>query len=272
MTAPIKSVLVTDWSRRHIAGHDLDGGGVVSFDLDTTIVGTEALGHDFTQWNVGDIATLKIDPPTQLAQLRIVTSKKYIVRMRDFQIFDIAHTVKDGVVTDEVFGRHIFLKGTAENGAVYVMPMLGYTAWRSAWDLSNLCCALDKARSQSQPDNEPMTQIAYDITVEEMGRDDPQFAQRIDAYKKIFYSHNGGADTVFDQAATFTVRTMTVTQTGTVTRAQMLAAAFVKKTKESTAPGSDEILRPKTGTAFSQPYFVIDGEWVFISSSSADSS
>ena len=269
MTSPITSVLVTDWSRQHIAGHNLDGGGLVSFNLDTTIVGTEALGRDVTQWNVGDIATLKVDPETHLAQLRIVTPRQYIVRAREFQIFDITHTVDNVGEAHEGHGRHIFLQGTTENGAVYVMPMLGYTIWESAWDLTSLQGALQKAEIRQQSESGLTPHISHDITIDEVGSASDEVKLRIEQYNNIFYPGTKSAGTVFDRAISFTVKTMTVKQTGSATRAQMFTAAFVKKTKEAKDSEADEFLHTKRGTAFSQPYFVVDGEKVFIRTSSA---
>ena len=262
MATPLKSVLVTDWSRRHIAGHDLDGGAIVSYDLDTTIVGTEALGRDVTEWTVGDIATLKFDPVTQLAQLRIVTSVKYILRAKEFALVDIAHTSalpgKDG-------GRHIYVKAVAGNGAVYVLPMLGYMAWTSAWDVSALEKALVKAEARQDKEPQLTSKISHEIRVEEIGAGDERLGPRIEEFNKIFYSGSRNGGTVFDKAAGLTIRSVEVKQAGTGSRAQMFLAAYVKKTKELV--GLDKGARVMRGTAFSQPYFVIDGERVFLRTS-----
>lgn len=263
MATPLQSVLLTDWSRRHLAGHDLDGGAVVNYTLDTTIVGTEALGRDLTQWSVGDIATLKLDPDTQLAQLRIVTPRQYIVRVHEFEIVDIAHTTAEA---REDSGRHIFLKGRAENGAVYVMPMLGYTVWNSPWDLTDLRKALEKAEARQQREPGTATRLSHDIIVEKIEAED-ELKSRIAQYNGIFYPGSKDAGTVLDKATSLTVTTLAVKQTGAATRAQMFTAAFVKKTKETT-PKIDGYMQTKMGTAFSQPYFVIDGEKVFIRTSS----
>ena len=266
MATPLKSVLITDWSPQHLSGHDLDGGKVVSYDIDTTIVGTEALGYDQARWSVGDIATLRIDAETQLAQLRIVTAKKSILRVREFQIVDIEHTVNDTQPQDK-HGRHIFLKGTADNGLDYLLPMLGYTAWTEAWNLANLQEALTKAQTQSPANDGTTPPLSCEMSVQRIDQTDEKFASTIKHYKDIFYPDCKDC-TPLNHATSLTTTVFTVRQTGDGKRAAMFVAAFIKKTNLLSLPGTAEATFTKRGTAFSPPYFKIDGEKVFIRTSS----
>lgn len=266
MTSPLKSILITDWSREHIAGFDLDGGTIASFTLDASVADPEALGYEPAKWKAGDIATLKIDAETQLARLRIVTPKASILRLREFQIFDIVHATDKNGAPHDGDGRHIFLKGTAENGAVYVMPMLGYTIWTAAWDLTGLTDALQRAQIRQQQESGLTTLLSHEITTQRIGGD--RLKPHIDRYNEIFYPGSRQAGTVFDNAASLVITGLIVSQAGAALRAQMLSAAFVKKLKPDIRKGQDPAAE-KMGTAFSPPYFVIDGEKVFIRTSPA---
>lgn len=186
MTTPLKSILITSWSPQQLTGHDLDGGNLVTYSLDTSIAGTKALGHDQARWNVGDIATLRIAADTDLAELRIVTDKKSILRVREFRIFDITHTVADDQQRTD-YGRHIYMEGTSENGATYVMPMLGYTAWTNPWDLANLENALTRAQARSTEMGGAAPVITHQNITEKVLKTDGHFAPTLLRYKNIFY-------------------------------------------------------------------------------------
>lgn len=263
MTSPLKSVLITAWTKQHLTGFDLDGGALTTFNLDPALIYAENLGDDAMHWRDGDIATLRVNPETHLAHLRIVTPRSSIVRTRDCEIFDIAHTTDD---TAEDIGRHIYLKGTAENGAIYIMPMLGYTVWRSAWDFSNLQQALEKAQSQPHT-GQPPTTLSFTCRTEAITTGDGLKAQ-IEHYNHVFYPGSRKDGTVLDKATSLTTTCFSMTQTGPAKRATMHVATFVKKLKPDAKEKLDTEIAPiKMGTAFSQPYFVIDGQKVFIRTS-----
>jgi hypothetical protein len=265
MTEPLKSILVTDWSEHHVAGYDLDGGAHISCELDTSVTGYETVGYDMEQWSAGDIATLRLDPEGKLARLRFMTPKALILRVCEFQIFDIAHTASHPNGAEDACGRHIFLKGKAKNGAVYVMPMLGYTAWHSAWDFTNLVDKLKAAQNQPQKEGEAAIQLSLDIAIDDIHTPGDQLKSHIERYNEIFYPGSKQSGTLFDHATSLTVTTLSVNQTGPASRVQMLTAAFVKKVKSGHEPDPSCII--KMGTAFSPPYFIIDGERVFIRTS-----
>jgi hypothetical protein len=256
MTSPLQSILVTDWSERHLAGHDLNGGQIESFNLATTLSDEELFRYDMSKWSAGDIATLLVDPVEHRARLRVVTPQKYVLRVREFQIFDILSHAGD----DED-GRHIFLKGTAKNGATYVMPMLGYTAWEQAWDFTDLRQALSKAQIR-QREAGLTTLLSHDMTIDEIGADRLELQQHVDNFNEIFYPGSKQMGTPFDKASSLTITTLTVKQAGPATRAQMFAAAFVKKLKP--CDRTENAMASQSGTSFSPPYFEIDGEKVFI--------
>ncbi len=194
-----------------------------------------------------------------------MTPKALVVRVSEFQIFDIAHTADDPENLLNNCGRHIYLKGKAKNGAVYVMPMLGYTAWHSAWNFTNLTDRLKHAQTLQQKDGVPPTKLTLDISIDEIHAPDDRLKPHIESYNEIFYPGSKQSGTLFDRATSLTVTTLSLNQTGTATRVQMLAAAFVKKAKSDNASGPSDGI--KKGTAFSPPYFMIDGEKVFIKTS-----
>ena len=260
MNSPLKSILITDWSERHLAGHDLDGGGVESFDLETAVNELETLRYDMSRWNPGDIATLRVDPETHRATLRVVTPRNTILRVREFDLFDILHTVPGGEQ-----GRHIYFRGTARNGATYVMPMLGYTSWEEAWDFSSVCRALDLAQKRQIRKGEQETALFYEMKTADIGADQDELKRYAAMYNDIFYPDSKQRGTPFDHAASFRIRSLSVRQNGPATRAQMFSAAFVRKNAPFSA-GTPE--HPtKNGTLFSPPYFEIDGEKIFIRTS-----
>lgn len=266
MTEPLKSILITDWSARHVAGHDLDGGDHTSYDLDTTVTGYETVGYDSEQWSTGDIATLRIEPGARLARLRFMTPKALIVRVCEFQIFDIAHMAHDPDNAYENCGRHIYLKGKARNGSIFIMPMLGYTAWQSAWDFTNLVDKLKNAQNRQPQNGEQAAELSLDIAIDDIHAPGDRLKSHIERFNEIFYPGSKQSGTLFDRATSLTITTLSVGQSQPANRVQMLTAAFVKKARSPDEP--QESCPTKMGTAFSPPYFIIDGEKVFIRTSS----